>query len=108
MEMMGSVTIREHVTTGYKWQETTYTDEQIRDLFDDSADTLVIALLNRAVAAEEENERLRAALIEQAELWEMARPQMNFADAKTFSVPFMGLHEPDKKAREAADAAGGE
>jgi len=53
------VTIRESVTVQQERREKFYSDDEIRDLFDDDADCLVIALLNRAQAVEAEIERLR-------------------------------------------------
>jgi uncharacterized protein YdaT len=54
-----SVTIRECVSKGHEWVDRTYSDEEIRDLFDDDNDTLVIALLNRAQKAEKELAKLK-------------------------------------------------
>ena len=50
----------------------------------------------------DELERLRAALLEQAELWDLATPTLDAADALAQRVPFIALHEPEEKAREAA------
>ena len=49
-----------------------------------------------------EVEKLRAALLEQAELWDLAKPILDAVDARSGMVPFMSIHEPAKKAREAA------
>ena len=59
MDDRKGVTLREHVAVGYDRVERFYSDEEIRDLFGDD-DCLVIALLNRAQAAEREVERLHA------------------------------------------------
>ena len=52
-------------------------------------------------------DRMKAALLEQAQLWDMARPTLDTVDANTFAVPFIGLHQPAETARKAAEAAGG-
>jgi hypothetical protein len=56
----------------------------------------------------DEIERLRAALIDQAKLWELAGPVFQEAGRDTFGVSFLDLHRPAEKAREAAKAAGGD
>jgi len=64
------VTIRESVTVKQEQHEKFYSDDEIRDLFDDDADCLVIALLNRAQAADDEIERLREQRSDLTDRWE--------------------------------------
>lgn len=52
------------------------------------------ALLARLDAVTAERDRLRAALRETRELWELAAPQLDAMDKRYFVVPFMGLHKP--------------
>ena len=47
-----SVTIHELVSLGHERRRRTYTDNEIRELFDGDSDTLVVALLNRTQTAE--------------------------------------------------------
>jgi hypothetical protein len=54
----------------------------------------------------DEIERLRAALIDQAKLWELCQVSRELPQ-EMFVVPFTDLHRPAERAREAADAAGG-
>jgi len=56
------VTIYELVAVKHKRRERFYSDEEIRELFDDDPGSLVIGLLDRCQAAEAEVERLRAGL----------------------------------------------
>ena len=54
------ITITERIETASELVEQSYTDDQIRELFSDDKNTLVIALLDRSIAAEAEVERLKA------------------------------------------------
>jgi hypothetical protein len=48
--------------------------------------------------------RLRAALIDQAEMWEMLCKVSQELPSETFAVPFVNLHRPAERARAAAQA----
>ena len=65
-----SVTIHELVSLGHECRRRTYTDNEIRELFDDDVGTLVIALLNRAQAAEQAIEERDAVLLRLIDAYE--------------------------------------
>ena len=78
-----SVTIHELVSLGHERRRRTYTDNEIRELFDDDVGSLVIALLNRTQAAEQAVEDRDAVLRRLIDAYE-ARQQA--PDADLFSV----------------------
>lgn len=66
------VTVNETITTGFERRPRFYSDEEIRELFDDDPSTLVIALLNRSQAAEAAIEQRDAVIRQLIELIDAA------------------------------------
>jgi len=52
-----------------------------------------------------ENERMREELRAQADLWDMAAPDLYAIDAQSGRVPFIPLHKPADRARKASESA---